>query len=403
MPEEKKSEFKPVESGGFVSKEVIEDQTEAEIAAYEEEIERENKEKLKLPPILLIYRDNDLFQEKIPEMQSVWQSIGRTVEIQSFPRDTEKDAIIKWYEENKDKLKDKEMITDDTAAIPSKMIKNLAEKGIIKTFKEKNIISGGFIEKPVILKIDAIISKILKEATDKFIFSDNIDKLKQNNFSLKSKQIEFQEGEKFPVELAEESSKIFYSTIIKRILENPANIPDKVYIFLDRILDHTYFNDAQIIEAQDHGDITSKKERIMAAKQKAAEKFKQWFEEGGLQSDKIIIQPGIISGRQDVGITNEGKMLLAEIDKENSWFIQDRHAGSFGRIGGFVPDGAYLVKCAKYLKLPESDFFNDVISQKLIDISPEEIKQKFNEILKENFKKPIDAKDPLYREYNSIW
>src|SRR3990170_5490093 len=79
-----------------------------------------------LPLILIIYRDNDLFEKYVPEIARILQTKGRKVEIKNFPRGTVEYEIKGWYEENLERLAGTEIISDDTATVPY----NLKEKGI---------------------------------------------------------------------------------------------------------------------------------------------------------------------------------------------------------------------------------------------------------------------------------
>ena len=87
-----------------------------------------------LPPILIIYRDNDLFEKYVPEIARILQAKGRKVEIKNFPRNTEGDEIKEWYEENLERLAGVEIISDKTAHVPYKFHKFEKEKGIKEIF-----------------------------------------------------------------------------------------------------------------------------------------------------------------------------------------------------------------------------------------------------------------------------
>src|SRR3989344_9622315 len=83
-----------------------------------------------LPLILIIYRDNDLFEKYVPEIARILQAKGRRVEIKNFPRGTKKDEIKEWYDENLERLAGTEIISDETANVPYKLYEFKKEKGI---------------------------------------------------------------------------------------------------------------------------------------------------------------------------------------------------------------------------------------------------------------------------------
>jgi hypothetical protein len=74
----------------------------------------ESKETEKLPPILLIYRDNDLFQKAVPEIEKQLISLGHKVEIERFSKETDKRDIEKWVKEHKERFENKEILGDET-------------------------------------------------------------------------------------------------------------------------------------------------------------------------------------------------------------------------------------------------------------------------------------------------
>ena len=65
-------------------------------------------------PMAVIYRDNDLFQEYVPEIESYIKSLNGEIQLAPFSKGTDKYTIQKWYEENRDALAGKVLLTDNT-------------------------------------------------------------------------------------------------------------------------------------------------------------------------------------------------------------------------------------------------------------------------------------------------
>lgn len=203
-----------------MEKEQYQEMSPEEVKKFEEEnmtdTEREMSEERaskfeqreQMPPILIIYRDNDLFEKYVPEIERMLTAWGRRVEVKNFPRNTEEDEIKKWYKENLEKLTGMEIISDQTALAPFNMDKEFESRGI-KRNRELDYLIG-----------QAIWKVIWDEKADKTFASPN----DRETPDFQSSGIR---------ELAD-----LYSVIVKRILENQENMPNKVYVFLDRILDH---------------------------------------------------------------------------------------------------------------------------------------------------------------------
>ena len=308
----------------------------------------EQKEEEKKSPIFIIYRDNDLFQKQIPEMVKILSSMGRQVEVQSFPKETNKEEIEEWYKENLERLAGMEMISDITAGIPFNLYKEFKSQGT----KSRN-------------DLDDLISKVIKKA----IWGEGVD-----NKTL----------QRFP------SEKEFYSGIMKRILENQENMPNKIYLFLDHITDHMDIkeyagiglgDDKDLCEYMRYGKIfpiedlrTSKmtyKEIPEHYKKKREDVIAKYLEE----TKKSLIQSGIDVEKIIIKSDRPSAQELQEIDQPNNWVIIDRHSKIF--------DGRNKLASAKNLGLPLGSFYNDAREAGLINIPEKEFNQNLEKVLDE--------------------
>ncbi|MFT4250062.1 MAG: hypothetical protein ACMXYD_01740 [Candidatus Woesearchaeota archaeon] len=64
--------------------------------------------------INIIYRTNELLERFVPEIQNEFTKNNLPVSIHAFKKETGKEEIAKWYEENRSKLENQILITDNT-------------------------------------------------------------------------------------------------------------------------------------------------------------------------------------------------------------------------------------------------------------------------------------------------
>lgn len=307
-----------------------------------EKIVEMDKEKEKLPIIFISYRDNDLFREQIPAMVQMLSSMGRNVEIQTFPEGTKEEEIKQWYQDNRSKLEGKELISDRTAEVHWSIREELESTGTRQSGNLDDLISA---------------------ATKRAIFGEDSKKWNKD-------------GAEYSKGWSEEQSAKFFSTLVRRILENPKNVPQSVYIFLDRILDHTYAVEPE--KAKELRVVRESQEKKDAEKL-VAEKLKKWLAEGGIDDDKIIMGPELLVNGFNLNvahISDEGERLIEEADKPGNWIIIDRHNVAF-----FNKE----LKSAKFLKLPESNFYRSAREAGFINPKPEDLTESLKEILEEKF------------------
>ena len=210
-----------------------------------------------LPPILIIYRDNDLFEKYVPEIARILQAKGRKVEIKNFPRNTEGDEIKEWYDENLERLAGMEIISDGTASVPYALNKFQKEKGI------KDIAD-----------LDGLMNKTTKIT----IFGP----YKTDSYGI---------GQPEAIRSEDQSDQLkkFFAVMVKRILENKENMPSKIYIFTDYILSHVdkvaYTGIAH--EDQENSEVFQRK--LEELKKTFPEELKGSLIESGIDAEKIII------------------------------------------------------------------------------------------------------------------
>jgi len=308
-----------------------------------------------LPPILIIYRDNDLFEKYVPEIARILQAKGRRVEIKNFPRGTKKDEIKEWYDENLERLAGTEIISDETANVPYKLYELQEEKGIKDAGSLDGIMGG------------VTVKAIWGEKTVEFYPSDSRGISKEQLFHQEEQRL-----------------NEFYSAIIKYILANPENAPNKIYLFTDHILDHVdieaytdinlytetklnydlheYLTFGKNSDYDKNQEYKEEREKLI---KNYTEKIKELLMGGGIDAEKIIIKSGEPTHQE-----------LREIDQIGSWIIVDRHS-----LISRTNDKSIIF--AKQLELPEDSFYNSAREAGLIDIPDEEFSQNLEKVIDE--------------------
>ena len=304
----------------------------------------------RLPSILIIYRDNDLFEKQIPEMERIFSAMGRKVEIKNFPRGTDKNEIEEWHKENIERLAGVEIISDTTAKTPH---------GLYKEFQSQGTKSIGDLD------------DLMKKATEKVIWGMEGGYDRYNAIGM-ARRPDLSEHQQL---------KECYSPLIKHVLESQENVPNKIYLFSDHIIDHanvgaytgiSYENELYSYLQSDFNhnfdgnpEYKKIKEEFIS---KYTEEIKELLVESSINNEKIVIKS-----------ERPSKQELQEIDQPGNWVIIDRHSDMFGGKEQIT------LANAKKLNLPEDSFFNSAREAGLIDIPNEEFVQKLEEIIKEKF------------------
>ena len=292
-----------------------------------------------LPLILIIYRDNDLFEKYVPEIARILQAKGREVEIKNFPRGAEEDEIEEWYDENLERLAVTEIISDKTARVPY----DLKEKGIRNT-----------------VNLDTLMNR----ATKITIFGQYESKYGDD-------RPEVMKGDNRPDQLRE-----FFTVMMKRILENQENAPNNTYIFTDHILDHVDKEVYTGIAYKDWKGNDVYERKLEELKKTFPEELKKLLTGNGIDAEKIIIKSEKPSPEE-----------FQEIDQAGNWVIIDRHSYMFKEVVGYDqgrnPKYRETVAKAKILYLPTESFYDSARETGLIDIPNKEFSQNLEKVIDE--------------------
>lgn len=324
-------------------KEIIEKLKSGQIKSWGKEagdFEKEKVEEMKRhAPLYFIYRDNALFKKHVPIILKNLTEMGRPADIQIFPEGTRKEDIKKWYEENKKLLSKKAIVSDETADIPYEM-----DDEVKYELGARNV-EG----------VDRLINKVLK----KILFGEV-----EPNGNI-------------------ETSKRFITTIIKNILNNPDQRPEKVLLLSSNMGDHLYDLDREKLKEgeKDNKDYAWTKE----AREYVTAKVKGWLVEGGLKSEQIEIISDDIAGKLNIVPGNyfdsEQKKFLEKLDQPNTWIITDRHTG----IDNNESKTNVPIRSAIVLKMPLGNFYHEAKNHNLIYSSEEEIENEWKNVLKNEF------------------
>ncbi len=206
--------------------------------------------------ILLVYRENDLFQEYIPEVIETLTSLGHQVKTHSFPLGTDKVEIRKWAQEHKNEFKNRAVMVDGTF---------------------RRAISYELQEELDVNSLDEFFDK----ATEMVVLGTDYKELLAEMGSSDM----------------ETTGKAYYA-LIQRILESKENLPEKVYVRGYHILDHNPF----------YSLIQSLKDDIKKAEAVAVETLKKWLVEGGIPAGSILFYEGE-KGEVEIGA---GDWIIAD-------------------------------------------------------------------------------------------
>ncbi|MBU4331565.1 hypothetical protein KKD20_00365 [Patescibacteria group bacterium] len=309
-------------------KEKVEHKEAKDYEEAEEGKTPEAKETKKLPPVFLIYRNNNVFEKLVPKIAETFGSLDREVKIQSFPAGTDQIKILNWILTNSKEIAGTEIVTDETVKYAFSGIEDE-----MRHFPDPN--EEAAKEKAM---------KVLKNCSRHYEYLDFFEPpLIGETLFGKNYSDEFHEK----AESLEKSGELI-SDIVKRIIINKDNIPQKVYISRQEIFAHQPLR--QIPENPRY----ESEEELM----KGIEIVKEWLIKGGIPKEAFV----------------EG-----EFEHNLSWVIMDRHSRSYPQ-----GDKIKIISGQKEitLGLPLSNFFQDACKTGLITLTPEE-KQRYNKLLKE--------------------
>lgn len=302
----------------------------------------ESKEVEKFPPLLLFYRENDLFRDYLPDIVNELRSLGRKVEIQSFPAGTKPIDMGRWTFQNKEKFRGKEVVTDGTLALEVEKFRNIA--AIRKNWKRN--IRG---------ELDRLFNETAAKIVSKEMF-----------------------GKEEPPTRIEDIEKVdaLFAALVKNILANESHRPDKIFIILQEIAAHEPFWELLKNERErlglDWKDPGVYQEGSPELKKNIFSRIKKWFIDAGIKDEDIISMPD--------------KSKYYEADHAKNWLIADRHA----RIDPRSLEKAIL------LMLPFQNFFADAEKYGLITVTnPQGFKKELIEVFKKEFiPKPDEESKP---------
>ena len=324
-------------------------------------------EKEKLPSVLMVYRDNELFKKIVPLMAQQLVGLGIKADSQVFQVGTSEEEILNWAKENTNKILLNEVLTDETC---SKVVCNEYNGGV-KPLKKRS----GYLDKIS----DEVICKVLfkdKEINN----SDDVEgKCVYETIDL--------DGEKAADQYEEEleCKDNLYVIVLNKIFQNTNNVPEKICIVKEAIFDHgdLQYAGMRSIKKQfkelgmkndekevydffceivyDENPTPLSKEIFEKSKQAAAERMVSRLEKAGIIKENIDIVDKDYSS----------------FDQENNWIIKDRHFGD--------NRSAYKPQKAKILELPISSFIEDARKNGMLYFSNEEVEDLFKKVLERDF------------------
>ncbi len=225
----------------------------------------ESNEQLKMPTILLMYRDNDLFSVTIPEVADMLRSMGRQVEIRTFSREMQRKELQNSVDDERGSLTGKVILTDRTLSLAS--YNTLERAGVAEDHQE-------------------YLDSLFQETVGRSILGDEYAAV---------------ENRTSPDSL--EATQNAVSAIVERILENKDHLPDAVFVSNDRIRDHAPLGKNAFNSASD-----------------AALEVAKWLEAGGIAPNTIGVEGEF--GRWSLNTVESAR------ERPLVWHIQDRHGHS---------------------------------------------------------------------------
>lgn len=277
------------------------------------------REPLSKSPVFLVYRDNASFQRGVPIVREVLEGLGRHVETQVFPVGETEESMQEWMRQNKSLFEGKDM-------------QILRDETVFWAYRESK---DGKLNP----EDRAQWSDPLREnrTLDKLFFRATASVLTE-----KGRYGYFGFEEKFD-ETGERSAGKFMARLVERILLDPKNVPELVWVRHDHMNDHEPFSREQFTPEQ------------------AAEIVKQWLIDGGIPKDII---KDITLDEND----NKIKDLIKDTKIKRSWSFSDRHSGNGIDRGVSTNDDNRHIA----LTLPPDEAFADATSHDLITFTPED-------------------------------
>jgi len=330
-----KEGYKPSEEERAVAEEMLSPEQQAMSEQRESELR-------KLPPILLVYRDNDLFTKYVQSMTKTLGSLGRQVEIHNFPPDTDPEEIRRWARTSGDQVEGKILITDRTCYVFGPDAKPAETKG-------------------------SYLDSIFEEASRQVVLGeDSEQKLRKS------------ESEELAPSYRNILSRIIAKTKPTSVIILERNLRDHQFSdILDRLMSETLteeeartfkeleYNFHRTEAEEKFFDEISKKIRAQKLEQKALEEagrlVKSWLVDAGVPDGNISTVESIMD-------------IPDDFNQAGNWIIADRHALTPRKGDKNI-----------VLNLPLANFIETAQGSGLLQFEPGELETAINEILKKDF------------------
>lgn len=284
--------------------------------------------------ILIVYRDNVLFREYVPEVTKSFPNI----QIKTFPDGTNGEEIKGWINENEKMFKSK-VITDQT--VGSQISYDCRERLKLSgcEFAGKNL------------------DTMMREAMNRSFFKERYDMV-------------FESG---AVNNAWTTDREDYvrtlSVITKSVLDGNSN-PQNVILFKDNIKDHPW--------GRGHGSDklselhrTIKNETDEDIRSKITQEIEGEIVKAVMEG---LVAGGILSQKIRVDKIDDDKRKLKELDKPNYWIIVDRHYRSMNT-------SLMSFKHAKFLRLPHDSLLKSLHDANMIIIDRNDVCERLKKML----------------------
>ncbi len=240
----------------------------------------------------IVYRDNELFQNYIPEMKKYLESIGKKVEIKSFPKETSFEGIFSWFEKNINSLEKEVLLTDKTSYMEDYGIGSEDLGGEIK-YTRKNL--NQIMEESHLAAFGELAGANgceFSEKISKIINPDGTER-KLHDYALS------------------------YEILFKMILESSQK-PEKVYIIQNNLADHFY--PCEIKEKKKKLLENSPETYSLESGKLVSPLFKEYLMNVGMPEKKIEV------------LEDLHNLPIEEMDKNNNWVVIDRHNQGITRL-----------------------------------------------------------------------
>lgn len=336
---------------------------------FPKNIEQKSKEGEQMLPILIIYRDNDLFEKWMPEVVQNLRSFGRKVEIQSFTSTTDKEQIKQWIIDNKENLQGKELLSDGTCKSAT------WDKRVKQELKEELTFSN--------------LDSLMSEATESALLGVSQKDLSK---SLPSDEIRMGVEEGKDITGLENQYLSVESKAIKCLIGNMSEKPKEIVILKHIIAEHTPFKFKFQIEKggrwlEEEEQDPEKREKIESS---YAEFLASTFREGGVPKVSVADLPKDLSAK-----------MIEKIINRESFVIYDRHllmphnSSDYtikGQTEAMAIWGPHKTKSSEIeeigaLRWPLETFYEDVKEKGLIETRSEDFRKAIQGILKTKFDK----------------